>query len=116
MSSSNDYFRCGGCGRFVLYSNMQTHYEGDKTHKPHELGIAVEEPPAPATVANPPPPPMLHGNPIPPIRTEPNQPFRVNIKLMYRNYPVAFLWWTLIVLIGTALLVSTLYNLVVFHI
>jgi|SRR5467141_1647632 len=106
------YFRCGGCGRFVGNEAMQKHYETN-----HKEGIAVESPPAPATVANPAVPPMLGGHALPPTRQEPDQPFRVNIKLMYRNFPVAFMWWTIIVFVAASLLISTLYNLVlVFHI
>jgi len=91
---------------------MQKHYETN-----HKEGIAVESPPAPATVANPAVPPMLGGHALPPTRQEPDQPFRVNIKLMYRNFPVAFMWWTIIVFVAASLLISTLYNLVlVFHI
>jgi hypothetical protein len=113
MSSEqySGYFKCGGCGRFVALEMMQKHYETN-----HKEGIAVESPPAPATVSNPTTPPMLSGHALPPTRPEPNLPFRVNIKLMYRNFPVAFMWWTIIVFAATSLLISTLYNLLVFHI
>jgi hypothetical protein len=104
------YFRCGGCGRFVGNEAMQKHYESA-----HKEGIAVESPPAPATVANPPQMPMLGGHPIPPRFPEPDQPFRVNIKLMQRNFPIAFMWWTMIVVVATALFISTLYAWLIAH-
>jgi hypothetical protein len=89
---------------------MQKHYESA-----HKEGIAIESPPAPATVANPPAPPMLHGHAIPPRFPEPDQPFRVNIKLMQRNFPVAFMWWTMIVFVATALFISTLFSWIIAH-
>lgn len=114
----NNYFRCGGCGRFVILSKMQEHYEGnaENKHKPHELGISVESPPAPATVANPPPRPMYEGHAIPPPTREPDLAWYIRIPLMYRSYKRAFLLWTTIVFILAGLFWTNLYAYIVFHI
>jgi len=106
------YFRCGGCGRFVGNEAMQKHYETN-----HKEGIAIEEPPAPATVANPAPPPMLYGHAVPPRMAEPKQESTVfNIVYMYRSYPRAFKLWSLLVAFLTAMFISSLYTWLVFHI
>lgn len=113
MTESEQYFRCGGCGRFVAYAQMQKHYETPG----HKEGIATESPPAPATVANPPPAPMLYGHPIPPRLKESKQESIVfNIVLMYRNNPRAFWLWTVLVFAISALFTSNLYAWLVFHI
>ena len=98
---------------------MQLHYEGNKENgfKPHDLGISIESPPAPATVANPPPPPMLYGHAVPPRMAEPKQEsVACNIVFMYRAYPRAFKLWTFLVFAITAMFISTLYTWLVFHI
>ena len=91
---------------------MQKHYETN-----HKEGIAIEEPPAPATVANPAPPPMLYGHAVPPRMAEPKQESTVfNIVYMYRSYPRAFKLWSLLVAFLTAMFISSLYTWLVFHI
>jgi|SRR6266571_740551 len=114
MSSEqySGYFRCGGCGRFVGNEAMQKHYETN-----HKEGIAVESPPAPATVSNPPAPQMLYGHAVPPRMAEPKQEsVAFNIVFMYRAYPRAFKLWTFLVFAVTAMFISTLYTWIVFHI
>ncbi|TMI42715.1 hypothetical protein E6H23_04355 [Candidatus Bathyarchaeota archaeon] len=110
--SSEQYFRCAGCGRFVAYSSMQKHYDTN-----HLEGIATERPPSPATVANPPAPPIVLGTaippPLPPIKTE---SVVIDIVLMYRSHKKAFRVWTLIVALMSMLFASGLYNWLVFHI
>jgi hypothetical protein len=113
MSVSEQYFRCGGCGRFVAYENMQKHYESN-----HKEGIAVESPPAPATVSNPPPMPMVRGQIIPPATPEIGGfgNLVMNILLMRRSYPKAFVFWTIIVWVVSMLFTSNLFAWLVFHI
>src|SRR5713226_5385641 len=109
---SEQYFRCGGCGRFVSYAHMEEHYNSK-----HEKGIATESPPSPSTVANPPPFPSLYGKPIPPSTPQPDTvSVMLDILLMRRSYKKAFLVWTLIVFAVTAMFISTLYTWLVFHI
>ena len=110
--NSEQYIRCGGCGRFVAFTNLDKHYSTN-----HQEGIAVESPAPPATVANPPQMPYIGRYPIPPSTPEPkSESFVINIMLMYKSYPRAFRWWTLIVFLLSMLFTSNLFVWIVFHI
>src|SRR5690348_3430356 len=107
--SSDSYFRCPGCGRFVNWNQADQHYKTD-----HKEGIATESPPAPATNPNPPP-----GHPdwnVPPRRNEPKTPsVLLNIALMWRDYKKAFLVYTAIVIALTMLGTTNLFLWVILH-
>jgi hypothetical protein len=97
---------------------MQLHYDGDKDHKSHELGIAVESPPAPATVANPPAMPQFGGYPIPPaLPPQKTGSIGIDILLMKRSYSKAFWLWTGVVALLTAMAISSIFaDIIIFRI
>lgn len=92
---------------------MQKHYESN-----HKEGISVEVPPAPATVSNPPQMPMFQGHALPPI--PPHQEkgsIGFDILYMKRSYPKAFLVYTGLVALLTALFISSVFlDVILFHI
>jgi hypothetical protein len=110
--SSEQYFKCPGCGRFVAEKNLDKHYESR-----HKDLIATESPPAPATVVNP-PVPMLAGAPIP-IQPIPQKSgsIAIDIIMMKRAYPRAF--WAVVGLTSllVALAISSLFaDIILFRI
>jgi hypothetical protein len=84
---------------------MEQHY-----NTKHLEGLAVESPPAPATVANPPPMPSFGGYPIPPV--VPHQKtgsIAIDMILMKRSHPKAFWVYTGLLALFTAFVTSTLF-------
>ena len=92
---------------------MQEHYD---SKPPHTAGIAVEEPPAPATVENPPQIPMFGGRAIPPPIPESKTELAFQILLMKKSYRKAFYVWTAIVFALASMFISSLMLWVLFRI
>jgi hypothetical protein len=109
LSQSDLYYRCGGCGNLVDLKKMDLHYTSN-----HKDGIAQN---APVEVANPAPMPTFQGRPLPPVLPQQaTGSIGFDILYMKRSYPKAFIVYTGIVALLTALFISSIFvDILIFH-